>query len=305
VAWSEDRLHRWLAQQEPPRILRGSSGHDASVLTRPAGMEVLCTDQVLLGVHCDLDAPARSIGRKAAARALSDLAATAATPRALTLSVRAPACTRESSIKAWIRGVMQEAELAGAALCGGDLACGDGPASLSVTAVGEYPGRGRPPGRDRAKPGDYIVLTGPVGGSRLGRHLRITPRFEASRKLHFGHGARSMMDVSDGLAWDLYRLCRASGVQGTLDTVPIHRDAHRAARSSGRPPLWHALHDGEDHELIATLSARGHKALMAESRPVAVVIGKVREGEGLLLSGGLTEEPPRLWDPKEGGWRHG
>jgi thiamine-monophosphate kinase len=106
------------------------------------------------------------------------------------------------------------------------------------------------------------------------------------------------MDISDGLAWDLHRLARASGVQLLLERVPVHRDARRASRESGRSPLEHALHDGEDHELVATLPAGA--ALPAGT----MESGRVREGRGLLLGGELAE-PPRRWDPAEGGWRHG
>jgi len=308
VSWSEDRLHRWLAQQDTSPLLRGSAGHDASVLKRPLGREVLCTDQVILGVHCEVSAPPRAVGRKAAARALSDLAATAASPRALLLAVRAPASCSERTIQAWIRGVQEEADRAGAWLCGGDLACADGPASLCVTAVGDLTSSGRPPGRDRARPGDYLALTGPVGGSRLGRHLRIQPRIEAGQRLHQVHGAKAMMDVSDGLAWDLYRLCRASGVRGVLEGVPLHRDAHRAGRISGCSAISHGMHDGEDHELLVTLSERGLRSAQRDGASCLSslsVIGRVTEGLGLILGEEVAGGSPRPWSPDEGGWRHG
>ncbi|MBJ01647.1 MAG: hypothetical protein CMK00_02110 [Planctomycetes bacterium] len=308
MAWSEDNIHRWLSRQVKPSILRGSAGHDACVLTRPSGREVLCTDQVVLGVHCEVDSAPKAVGRKAAARALSDLAATAATPRALTLAVRAPAATSEAVIRGWVRGVMEEGDSFGAPLCGGDLSCSAGPASLCITASGEYPLRGKPPGRDRAKPGDCVVLTGPVGGSRLGRHLNIATRVEAGARLHFTHGAKAMMDVSDGLAWDLFRLCRASGVMGTITSVPIHSDARRASKQDGVSALSHALHDGEDHELIATLSAGRVRAALADPSPELsglAVIGVISSGSGLRLSADVGGGSARRWTPREGGWRHG
>ena len=308
MSWSEDKLHKWLAQQGASPLLRGSKGHDASVLKRPLGREVLCADQVILGVHCELNAPPRSVGRKAAARALSDIAATAAKPRALLLAVRAPASCSERTIREWIRGVQEEARKAGAWLCGGDLACADGPAALCVTAVGDFSSSGKPPGRDRARPGDYLVLTGPVGGSRLGRHMRIQPRIEAGHRLHRVHGAKAMMDVSDGLAWDLFRLCRASCVRGILERVPLHRDALRAARTSGTSAISHGMHDGEDHELLATLSEEGLSSPQRDTSSCLTsltVIGRVTEGRGLLLGEDVTGGRPRSWSPDEGGWRHG
>ncbi len=297
MSWNEDRLHRWLAGKPRPSILRGSPGHDAAVTAAPRGREVLCCDQTIEGVHFDPAAPPRAVGRKAANRALSDLAATAARPRTLLLALRAPLRKREEWLKAAIEGVREAGAAVGAELVGGDLAGAPGPAALSVTATGVLEGRQRPPGRDRARPGQVLVLTGKVGGSGLGRHLRFTPRIAEGRRL-FAAGATAMMDVSDGLAWDLWRLARAAGVSIELRRVPLHRDAHRAAKRSGRDPLDHALHDGEDHELVATLPRR---ALV----PGCVRIGSVRRGEGLFLAPELVGDEGFWWNPRMGGWVHG
>jgi thiamine-monophosphate kinase len=148
------------------------------------------------------------------------------------------------------------------------------------------------------------VLTGPVGGSLLGRHLRIEPRFAAGRAL-FAAGARALMDVSDGLALDLSRLARASGLGIQLESVPIHADARRRARASGRPALEHALGDGEDHELIAGLPPRAARALLGRGLPdcpAAARIATVVARPGLWLA--LDGQQPRRWDG-QGGYLHG
>ena len=308
MAWDEDRLHQWLARRAAPAILVGSPGHDACVLRRPRGREVVCTDQVILGVHCELDAPAQAVGRKAAQRALSDLAATAAVPRGLMLAVRASRAVDERVIRGWIQGVERAGRVCGAELVGGDIACAEGPASLCVTALGEYLGRGKPPGRDRARVGDWILLTGAVGGSLSGRHLRIEARLAAGRRLHHVHGARALMDVSDGLAWDLYRMMRSSGVGAHIEDLPIHRDARLAARADGRDALSHALHDGEDHELIAVLPrANALRALADTAHELRGLarIGRVVAGRGVVLDGALTGGADEEWSPADGGWRHG
>lgn len=296
-SWSEDAIHRALSAGPAPRGLAGSRGHDAAVLARMAGKPVVCVDACIAGVHFEADARARAIGRKACARALSDLAATAARPRAVVLAISAPRERAEAWILAAIGGVRALAREHGADLVGGDLASTSGPAQLGVTALGEYTGRGRPPGRDRARAGQTVLLTGPAGGSILGRHMRIAPRIAEGIRLH-ELGATALMDVSDGLAWDLYRLARASGVRIELDmqALPVHRDAHRLARGTGVEPWEHALHDGEDHELIATIAAR------SAARAPATAIGRVVRGAGLELR---FRDSRIEWTPSMGGWKHG
>jgi len=297
VSWKEDRLHRWLAGLPRPAGLVGSVGHDGAVLAAARGRPVRCVDQCVEGVHFESGARAADVGRKAAHRALSDLAACAAEPSDLLLSVAAPRRVEEAWLRRLISAVRRAGERFGAALVGGDLSRTEGGLVVVVAASGSLPGQRRPPGRDRARPGQRLVLTGPVGGSRLGRHLRCEPRLAAGRAL-FEAGATAMMDVSDGLAWDLHRLARASGVRLELERVPIHRDARRAARASGRTPLDHALHDGEDHELVATLG-RGR---LPEG---ALQVGRVVAGEGLWLTGELVkDDEARRWRPGSGGWTH-
>ena len=277
--WSEERVLAWLSRRPQPECLAGSWHHDAAVLRRQIGRPVTCTDQAIEGIHAQLDGSPRKLGAKAVARTLSDLAATAATPVAVSLALRAPREREERWLKEAITGAAKEAERHGAALIAGDLSAAPGPAGLAVTAHGRLPGRRTPPGRDRAQPGQALVLTGPVGGSLLGRHERIQPRLAAGRQLWLA-GATALMDVSDGLALDLHRLARASKVAFELLKLPIHRDARRAARTSGRLPLEHALGDGEDHELLACLPRRSAERLLAQGLvgcPGATWIGNVTE----------------------------
>src|SRR5262245_20008763 len=242
VGWDEAILHRWLARRPRPAILVGAGMHDAAVLRRLPGRPVVCSDQVVEGVHFAPGCAPRAVGRKAAGRALSDLAATAAEPHALLLTVAAPRNERGSRLQALIAAVDEKAREHGAGLVGGDLTCTRGPLSLSVTALGTLRGSGRAPARSGARVGDLVLLSGAVGGSGLGRHLEPRPRFDVSRFLHRS-GAQALMDVSDGLALDLSRMAAASRVRIDLVLVPEHADARRAARASGRPARDHALHD--------------------------------------------------------------
>jgi thiamine-monophosphate kinase len=295
MSWSEDRLHRWLARASAPR--------DAAVLRALRGRPVLCCDTCIEGVHFERSTAPRAAGAKAARRALSDLAATGARPRALLLALSAPRRAPEARLRGLIEGVRAAARSAGAELVGGDLACHRGPLHLAVSALGEYALAGPPPERSRARPGDLVLLSGPVGGSLLGRHLRFVPRLDEGRFLAAA-GAHALMDVSDGLAWDLFRLARAAGVaiELELERVPLHRDAQRAGGSA----LAHGLHDGEDHELIACIAPADWQRCAARARrrfPALVVIGRVARGRGLVLRDARGAR--RRWRTSEGGWAHG
>ncbi|MBI5431933.1 MAG: thiamine-monophosphate kinase [Planctomycetes bacterium] len=304
MTWNEDRVHRWLSRELAPRGLSGAFGSDAAKLSGALRRPVICVDQTIEGVHCAVGTEAELVGRKAAARALSDLAASAARPVALVLAMALDPATDEAWIRRAIRAVQREARLHGAELVGGDLAQRRGRNTLVVTALGD--GQGAPVGRERARAGDVVLVTGPVGGSLLGRHLTFEPRVDAGLWLA-RNGARALMDVTDGLARDLARLARASSVRIDLERVPIHSDARRLARKSGRSAFEHALHDGEDYELLATLSKKLFAALepeLGERLPDARVIGRVRRGAGLWLPASERESELVRWHGR-GGYVHG
>jgi thiamine-monophosphate kinase len=307
VSWNEDSLHHWLRARPVPAGLARGHGHDAAVLARPLRRPVVCTDQTVAGVHFEPGTPPARVGHKAAARALSDLAATGAEPRAVLASLALQADVDEAWVRAVLRAIGKAA--APASLVGGDLSGlpgrGDG-AVVAVTALGDYPLRGAAPARDRARGGHVVVLTGPVGGSSLGRHLRIRPRLAEGAWLA-AHGARAMMDTSDGLALDLSRLARASGVRIDLERVPIHRDARRLARRTGASALSHALADGEDHELLASFPAAAWKRVRAAATrrfPGLEVVGRVRAGRGLRVPSAEDGGELVPWEGL-GGWVHG
>jgi thiamine-monophosphate kinase len=305
VSWDELSLHRWLARTLGDDALAAGLGNDAAALARSLRRPVVCVDQLVEGVHYDAGTPPLRAGRKACARALSDLAASAATPRAVLAALRAPASAHESDLRQLLLGVERCAREHGASLVGGDITRGHGPLGLAVTAVGELAAP-RPISRAGIRVGDAIVATGPFGGSRLGRHLRIEPRLAAGAWLAL-RGARAMLDVSDGLGIDLARLARASGVRIEVEHVPVHPDALRAARRDRQSPLAHALEDGEDHELVAALPQRVLRRALSEAPrtcPGFCLIGRARAGSGLWVpaeSGARGEL--RRWDPRRG-WVH-
>ena len=136
MGWNELEIHRWLEQSPRPAVLDGSTGHDAAVLRPEPGRPVTCVDQCVEGVHFHPRVDPAAAGAKAVLRCLSDLAATAAEPRAVTLAVCAPADWSEDRLRSVITGAREAAVRHGAELVAGDLAQGPGPAVLTVTAIG-------------------------------------------------------------------------------------------------------------------------------------------------------------------------
>ena len=305
MSWSEDAMHRWLASRGKPTRLVGSAMHDAAVLRTPHGRLVACADQAIEGQHAQEGVAAAALARKCVLRALSDLAATCAEPHSVLLCVQAPRSRSNAELRRAIEAASRAALLHGAELVGGDLAATDGPLAFAVTALGAWRGT-RSVGRDRARVGDELWLSGPLGGSILGRHLRPRPRFDAARAF-VDHGARVLMDVSDGLILDASRIAWASGARLRLELacIPVHRDARRLSSRDGMPPLEHALRDGEDHELLACLARADAARLVASGvaeRLGLARIGMVVAGAGVALArhDGSLEFPAGA-----GGWIHG
>ena len=247
-----DRIRKLAAQTADTRRLIRGIGDDCAILRpRPKHDLVFTTDFVLERKHFELNShtPA-DVGHKALARSLSDLAAMGSEPLFCLVSLAMPASLGERWVDGFYRGLLRLASRYRIALAGGDLARFDHVVA-DVMCCGEVP-RGKALERRGARPGHRIYVTGELGGSARGlstrkgmawkRHLRPEPRIAAGLLLR-GLRASSCMDLSDGLALDLHRLCRESGVTANLTgTVPIARGAS----------LDDALYGGEDYELLFT-----------------------------------------------------
>lgn len=258
-------------------------GDDAAVVRAPRRPLVLKIDPVVEGVHFAADAPATRVGRKAVNRALSDLAAMGAIPDWLLLSVSLPRSCTPARRAALFRGMRAAALAAGAVVVGGHSGGTPGPLAIDVVAVGHLPARALL--RSGARPGDRLHVTGPLGGSRLGRHFTFTPRLREGLWLTRRREVRACMDVSDGLLLDLATLLRASGGLGAVlhaERIPIARAAHWLARQTGKSALSHALGDGEDFELLfATRGELGRGGPLTYA--ARVPIGEVVARPGLWL----------------------
>lgn len=283
-------------------------GDDAAVLRPPAMRRtVVTTDMLTEGVDFLLGsgvgrATPRQVGRKAVAVNASDLAAMAARPEAIVVSVALPRSEGATIGRGLFDGVRERADELGFCLAGGDTNAWDGPLVVSVTAIGSI-APGRAWRRDGCRCGDVLVVTGRLGGSILERHLDPQPRLAEAEAIAMIADVHAAIDVSDGLSLDVERLVVASGMGALIDpaSIPIHDDAERAARviPDGRSPLDRALGDGEDFELVMAMPAADARRLLKRP-PVAVpltVIGEVIADRGLWVTssvdGSLQPLQPR------------
>ncbi|HEY7148533.1 MAG TPA: thiamine-phosphate kinase [Gaiellaceae bacterium] len=220
---------------------------------------VVTQDALVEGVHFRFDLlDWRELGFRAAAVNLSDLAASGADPEALVLTLAVPADTELDDLLALYEGLNEP----GVPIVGGDTS-GAGTVLLSVTALGRSE---RVPGRGGARPGDFLVVTGPLGGMsaafRAGRLARPPLRLAEGKEL--AKDAHALIDVSDGIAIDAGHIARRSGVRCVieLERVPL-----------GAGALVEDVAFGEDYELLAAVTDPG---------PFAV-IGRCDEGEGVEI----------------------
>jgi len=243
--------------------------HDAALL---ADGLVVTQDALVEGVHFRLDWISwRELGFRAAAVNLSDLAATGAEPEALVVTLAAPSETELADVVELYEGIGE----AGVPVVGGDTTRADS-LMLSVTAIGRSE---RVPGRAGARPGDTVVVTGPLGAAgaafRPGADVRPPIRLEEGRRL--AATAHALMDVSDGLAVDAARIAERSGVriEIELERVPLAEGAE-----------LEDLGFGEDYELLAAVAEAGD----------FYEIGRCLEGSGVALLRGGEEVELGGWD---------
>jgi thiamine-monophosphate kinase len=278
----------WIRQKTSadPRVLVGP-GDDAAVLAAPSGSHwLVTTDMLLEGSHfCLGEASARRVGRKAMAVNLSDIAAMAGRPVAAVASLGLPRGSGQEMAEQLYLGLRDMADAFATVLVGGDTNSWDGPLVLSVTLMGETTGRG-PVTRAGARPGDWLMVTGPLGGSIRGKHLDFVPRVKEAQLLHEKVDLHAMIDISDGLAADANHLGEESGCGIVLraEAIPVSEAAPNAADK--RSPLDQALGDGEDFELLFALSP-ADGALLLRTQPIAGLtlfhIGECIDARGLYL----------------------
>jgi thiamine-monophosphate kinase len=248
-------------------------GDDAAVLKALGEDIVVTTDAIVEGVHFLPGDPPDTIARKALRVNLSDLAAKGATPAGfvLTLALRS---ADDAWLASFARGLGEDTGLFGCPLLGGDTVSTPGPLMISITAFGRVP-VGRMVRRGGAKPGDRVVVTGTIGDAALGldilrggtvaaaadaaakgmlvaRYRIPQPRNDLAQAVR--DHASAAMDVSDGLAGDLAKLCAASGVSGVIDAPDIPLSAAAAALlAGGSVGIETIVSGGDDYEVLCAI----------------------------------------------------
>jgi thiamine-monophosphate kinase len=249
------------------RILLGPGDDTAIVQFTPNAPCLITTDMLLEGSCFRLaEAGPRQVGRKAMAVNLSDMAAMAGRPVAAVVAVGLPRTGGRALAEELYLGLRDVADVFATAIAGGDTNSWDGPLVIAVTLLGEATPRGAVR-RGGARPGDWLFVTGPLGGSILGRHLSFTPRVREALELHELVDLHAMIDISDGLSADVNHLCEESRCGAVLraEDIPVHDDAQQL--HDGLSPLQHALGDGEDFELAFAVSPEDGRRLL-QSQPI-------------------------------------
>ena len=231
---NEDAIVRELRRRAP------LIGDDCAVIPTPRDVDLLfTTDFSIEDVHFTRKSSAEQIGYRAVARSLSDIGAMGGTPLYCLVSIAFAPWTKPRWIDALYRGIHKMLSKAKTSLAGGDISHAD-QFVCDVMVCGSV-AKGKALLRSGARRGDILYVSGPLGGWR--HRPVIEPRLDTGRKL-IGR-ATACMDISDGLALDLHRLCKASGVAATLESIPLLKGA----------TIEQALHDGEDYELLYTAPA--------------------------------------------------
>lgn len=310
-----------IAASTTTSALRVGIGDDAAVWQPSRShLSVITTDALIEGVHFDRAlADARSIGYRALAANLSDIAAMGARPVLATIALGVGPAPDVAWILDCYRGMADLAASSKTAIAGGDIT-GSPSILFSITVIGEVRASDVAL-RSGARAGDVIALTGALGASCAGlRALRQgaggraewagaiaafrtpIPRLAEGRYLARSVSVHAMMDLSDGLSTDLARMAAASRCAALIENVPVDPQAAAIAAHFGEDPVSYALNGGEDYELLVAVAPRAFEHLSRRygarfGRPL-LRVGRLGEGNGVAVRNpdGVEALHPAGWD---------
>lgn len=287
MANGEDKITSWfreMSKLDTSRFPIGIGDDMAMVSCSDFAQQgfLITTDMLLDGVHFELEqCGMEQAGYKAIAASLSDCAAMATVPVCCVAAVAMQRPVESELLKQLYKGINTAGQMFNCQLIGGDITSWDGKFAINVTMISR-PGNCEPVKRNGAKPGDVICVTGSLGGSLLGKHLNFIPRVNEGLRLTEICRINSMMDITDGLSVDLARICKASKTGAVIydSEIPVSDAAKDVA-----DPLYSALNDGEDFELLFTLEKNEFEKLLDqwEMQTVITQIGDVIEGNEISL----------------------
>lgn len=313
-----------------PSTIKGI-GDDGAIIENTAEVHAVSTDMLIEGIHFDLAYhPLKHLGYKAVVVNLSDIYAMNVQPRHITVSMGLSNRFSVEAVDELYAGIYTACEAYQVDLIGGDTTSSLKGLILSVTAMGQG-SKSQIVYRNQAKVGDLICVSGDLGGAYLGLQLlerekrifmenpKIQPELsqheypvgrilkpEARKDIisqlqHKSIQPHAMIDISDGLASELFHLCEQSNVGAYIEEehIPIAKESETLAFEFGIDPLTAALNGGEDYELLFTLPASHHSAIM--QMPDVNIIGEiVSKDKGICLHGKNGKVHPL----KAQGWKH-